>query len=162
MYCNKSGYPYLYHIVVVCMIALSFGTVSGATAENRYVGSKICKDCHEEAYKSFYKYAKKANSFKAIQRMRDHLGPEEVKRCYKCHTTGYGRPGGFVSESSTPGMKNAGCEVCLGPGGRHVESEDPEDIIGTGRLTKGRCEECHSTERVRSFNFRPLLHGGAH
>ncbi len=136
-------------------------THTGA-AENKYVGSEACRECHEDAYDNFYNYAKKAHSFEAIKKMRDHLNAEEVKTCYGCHTTGYGEPGGFVDEHSTPQMVNAGCEVCHGPGGIHVESEDADDIIGVGKLSKKRCETCHSSERIKAFNFKPLLHGGAH
>ena len=131
-------------------------------AENRYAGSKACKECHEEAYANFSKYAKKAHSFEAIKKMRDHLSQDEIKSCYACHTTGYGEPGGFTNEHDTPQLANAGCEVCHGPGSRHIESEDSDDIIGTGRLSKERCEKCHSKDRIKAFNFKPLLHGGAH
>ncbi len=144
----------------VCAICILLTQTS--LAENRYVGSEACRDCHEEAYENFTKFAKKAHSFEAIKKMRDHLTAEEVKTCYGCHTTGYGEPGGFRDENSTPDMANAGCEVCHGPGGNHIESEDADDIIGIGRLSKDRCEKCHSRERVEAFNFKPLLHGGAH
>lgn len=145
---------------VICIACALISQVS--IAENRYVGSEVCKDCHEEAYENFSNYAKKAHSFEAIKKMRDHLTAEEVKTCYGCHTTGYGEPGGFQDENTTPDMANAGCEVCHGPGGNHVESEDADDIIGTGKLSKDRCEKCHSRERIKAFNFKPLLHGGAH
>ena len=145
---------------IICTAALLLTQAS--VAENRYVGSEACRDCHEEAYENFHNYAKKAHSFEAIRKMREHLTNEEVKTCYECHTTGYGQPGGFEDEHTTPKMANAGCEVCHGPGAAHIESEDADDIIGTGKLSKDRCEKCHSRERIQAFNFKPLLHGGAH
>src|SRR4030042_5842574 len=81
-----------------------------------YVGSDACKDCHEKEYNSFMTYAKKSKSFESIERVRKGLTEEEIKGCYFCHTTGYGKPGGFVSPEKTPHLKNAGCEVCHGPG----------------------------------------------
>jgi hypothetical protein len=78
----------------------------------------------------------------------------------ECHTTGYGKPGGFRSEHDTPDLRNAGCEVCHGPGSLHCETEDPGDIMGS--LTADECEECHRTDRVEAFDYKPLIYGGAH
>ena len=149
-------------VLIAMMLVLAGGTGTCLAEEAHYVGSSQCADCHEEEYKSYASYAKKAHSFRAIEKMRKHLSPDEVKGCYGCHTTGYGSPGGFVSEEATPDLKNVGCEVCHGPGSRHVESEDAEDILGTVDKIKGVCDKCHTSERVEAFSFRPLLHGGAH
>ncbi len=157
-------YFYIKHYcltTVILALLLLFST-SAALAENRYVGTEACRECHEEPYKNFKKYAKKAHSFNAIKKMRDHLSGKEVKTCYHCHTTGYGKPGGFIDENTTPDMAHAGCEVCHGPGEKHVESGDPADILGADRLSARQCSKCHSKDRVKAFNFKPLLHGGAH
>lgn len=131
-----------------------------AEQEKTYVGSHACQECHEQEYKSFMKYAKKSHSYESIKVMRKGLTEAEFRTCFDCHTTGFGQPGGFVSEQDTPHLKNAGCEVCHGPGSVHVESGDPEDIID--ELTAKGCESCHSSERVAAFNYTPLIHGGAH
>ncbi len=131
-----------------------------SSGQPKYVGSEACKVCHESEYKNFTTYAKKSTSFKSIERVRKGLTEEEVKECYFCHTTGYGKPGGFVSPEKTPHLKNAGCEVCHGPGGNHVKTRDPRDM--KRRLTVKDCEVCHTPERVRAFRYKPLIHGGAH
>ena len=128
--------------------------------EGTYVGSEVCKDCHQEEYDRFMKYSKKADSFKSIKKMEKKLTPEEYRECFECHTTGYGQKGGFVSEQQTPELKDTGCEVCHGPGSLHADSEDPDDIIGV--LTMENCMTCHNEERVNAFDFNPLLYGGAH
>ncbi len=125
-----------------------------------YVGSEVCQPCHPNEYKSFMEYAKKSRSFHSIERMQKGLSKDEIKQCYSCHTTGYGRPGGFVSPEKTPHLKNAGCEVCHGPGSLHIKTEDSSDI--RAKLTMKDCETCHTSERIRAFRFRPLIHGGAH
>jgi hypothetical protein len=125
-----------------------------------YVGSLACKSCHEEEYKSFMSYARKSNSFRSIERVRKGLTEEEVKGCYHCHTTGYGKPGGFVSPEKTPHLKNAGCEVCHGPGEFHIKTQNPREI--KRHLTKEDCEACHTEERVKAFRYKPMIHGGAH
>ncbi len=125
-----------------------------------YVGSDTCKRCHEKEYESFTKYAKKSRSFESIERLRKGLTEEEIKGCYACHTTGHGKPGGFVSVEKTPHLKNAGCEVCHGPGSVHVRTMNPKYI--KRKMTMKDCEECHISERVRAFRYKPLIHGGAH
>ena len=87
--------------------------------------------------------------------------PEELTGCYVCHTTGYGRPGGFTSFADTPELADAGCEVCHGPGSAHVDSGgDPAKI--QAKMEMAGCEACHNAERVRAFNFKPMLFAGAH
>lgn len=132
-----------------------------AAAENSYVGTAACKDCHEEEYGNFTKYAKKAHSDRSVKIMASDLTEEELAGCYGCHATGYGQPGGFVSYEKTPHLADAGCEVCHGPGYEHVESGGDADLI-KGKLTMDDCVDCHNEDRVKAFNFKPLLYGGAH
>ncbi len=128
--------------------------------EKSYVGSQACQDCHETEYDNFRTYAKKAHSYESIKVMKKGLTDAEFRACFECHTTGYMKPGGFRSEHETPGLKEAGCEVCHGPGSVHCESEEPGDINGS--LTAKDCEACHSAERVAAFDYKPLIYGGAH
>jgi hypothetical protein len=126
----------------------------------RYVGSEVCKPCHEKEYSSFVLYAKKSKSYQSIVRLEKGLSAEDLTKCYGCHTTGYGRPGGFTSIEETPDMKNAGCEVCHGPGGMHIKTEDSNSI--KVKPTREDCETCHTSERVKAFRYTPLIHGGGH
>ena len=126
-----------------------------------YIGSEACGDCHPGEYENFTKYAKKAQSWNSIQLMTSDLSPVEIAGCYACHTTGYNKPGGFKNAQETPHLKNAGCEVCHGPGSLHQESFGDPSLI-KGQLALTDCESCHNKDRVNSFNFKPLLHGGAH
>ncbi|MEW6067987.1 MAG: cytochrome c family protein [Nitrospirota bacterium] len=126
----------------------------------KYVGSDACKDCHEREYDSFMKYAKKSKSYSSIERVKKGLTEGEIKGCYVCHTTGYGKPNGFISVEKTPHLKDAGCEVCHGPGELHVKTKDIKFI--KRRLTTKDCEVCHTSERVIAFRYKPLIHGGAH
>lgn len=138
-----------------------FWASMGISQERTYVGSDACADCHPDEYENFTKYAKKAKSSQSVQIMASDLTKKELEECYYCHTTGYGQPGGFISYEKTPELGNAGCEVCHGPGAEHVESGgDPTSI--KGKLSLADCETCHNEERVSAFNFKPLLHGGAH
>lgn len=160
---NLFDSPLLY---IIFLMLLSIFVSAPSSAEQmagkspRYVGSDACKSCHENEYRNFMAYAKKATSFRSIERVRKGLTEEEIKGCYVCHTTGYGKPGGFVSIEKTPHLKNAGCEVCHGPGEIHVKSGDSRYI--KRRMKIEECEVCHTSERVRAFRYKPMLHGGAH
>lgn len=147
-------------LIVSRMITPSFS--SGETGKKNpvYVGSSACGHCHEAEYGKFMTYAKKSRSFESVEKMKKGLTEDEIKKCFLCHTTGYGKPGGFVSAEKTPQLKNAGCEVCHGPGEFHVKTKKPGDI--KGKMTLEDCEKCHTSERVRAFRFKPLIHGGAH
>ncbi len=136
------------------------GPAAGATAP-AYVGSKACQGCHPKEYESYAKYSKKAHSSQSVKIMAPKLTPDELRGCFACHTTGYGRPGGFVSFEQTPDMANAGCEVCHGPGAAHADSGGDPSLI-KAKLSMSECERCHSAERVRTFNFKPMLFAGAH
>ncbi len=156
---------YSFRTTVTILLALVISTPVLSTAESTdtkrtYVGSDVCKKCHEKEYNSFMKYAKKSKSYESIERVKKGLTEEEIKGCYFCHTTGYGKPSGFISVEKTPHLKNAGCEVCHGPGGLHIKSRIPSDI--KRRMTMEDCEVCHTSERVRAFRYKPMIHGGAH
>jgi hypothetical protein len=152
---QASWLVYLIFFSLVCPLAWAQDAGPGD-----YVGSEACQQCHEAEYESFSRYARKSHSFQSVQKMKKGLTPDEVKVCYACHTTGYGRQGGFISLEQTPELKDAGCEVCHGPGGRHSQTEDPDHVLG--KLTIDICKKCHTEERVSAFRYRPLIHGGAH
>ncbi len=143
----------------LCISLLYAGGIEAK--ENTYVGSKACKECHEKEYSNYEKFSKKASSFESIKKMKSELTPSEYKGCFECHTTGYGKPGGFVSEKTTPDLKEAGCEVCHGPGSAHIKSEDPDDIK-CSEISMKDCTKCHNKNRVKDFGFKPLIFGGAH
>jgi hypothetical protein len=153
-------------LTLCCLVSIGLllllGQETGRAAEksNRFVGSETCGGCHTEQYDTFLKFSKKAHSFTSIEKMKKGLTDREIQECYRCHTTGYGRPGGFQDPVKTPELKNAGCEVCHGPGGDHVDSENPKKI--RRKMTIKNCEECHTNQRVKSFKFKPLIHAGAH
>lgn len=148
----------------ISAVLLVFCIGPGARAQSgekkTYVGSQSCMECHSREYQNFLAYAKKANSFENVMKMKKGLTESEYRECLKCHTTGYGEPGGFVSETETPDLKDAGCEVCHGPGSLHVESGDSKDIVG--KLSEDRCALCHNPDRVAAFKFKPMIYGGAH
>ncbi|HXW69629.1 MAG TPA: cytochrome c family protein [Dissulfurispiraceae bacterium] len=145
------------------LVVSSIGAWSGsgrAEEINKYVGPETCKGCYAQEYESFLKHSRKVGSYESIVLMKKGLTESETQGCYKCHTTGYEEPGGFRSEQETPQLKNASCETCHGPGGKHSETGDKAYI--KGKLTTADCERCHSPERIKTFKYNPLIFGGAH
>jgi len=153
---------HLFLAAIVVLLAAAGAFHAGAAAERQavYVGSETCGGCHEAQFTSFRANSKKAHSYENIRNMQKKLTPEEFRGCFKCHTTGHGEPGGFVSIEETPALQNPGCEVCHGPGSLHAASGDPADL--TWRVSLQTCAKCHSSERVAAFGFKPMLYAGAH
>ena len=147
-------------VFLLCIAYPYAGRTTTPAPQPFYIGSAACQPCHPEEYVSFMTYAKKSRSFESIAKLQKGLTDEEITKCYSCHTTGYGKPGGFISPEATPHLKNAGCEVCHGPGELHARTEEPADI--TRHLTTQDCEACHISERVKAFRYKPMIHGGAH
>ena len=147
-------------LVLLCFSWLCYAHSARSQSEKVYVGSEACRSCHEKEYTNFVAYSKKNHSFDSVSKMKRRLTGGEIETCFGCHTTGYGKPGGFRSEVETPHLKNAGCEVCHGPGSLHVKTRNPKDI--QGKLTTKDCGVCHDENRVAAFNYRPLVYGGAH
>ena len=114
------------------MFLLLFTKTFIKAAEREYLGvHEVCAKCHHVQYISWEKqpHAKAFESLKPGKRievkraanlnhMKDYT---EDGECLKCHTTGYGKPGGFVSLKKTPSMTNVQCESCHGPGSEYVE-----------------------------------------
>lgn len=157
---NASITFFLAYLISCLALAPPCGGAEKNPPQPLYVGSLACKSCHEKEYANFTTYAKKNNSYESIERLRKGLTEDDLKKCYACHTTGYGKPGGFVSLEETPHLKNAGCEVCHGPGSVHSQDRKPASIIGSPPIKM--CHQCHTSERVKAFKFKPLIHGGAH
>ena len=158
----RSTFSSLLTSAALVLLLGPFSAAQGAVQNSAalYVGSLACKGCHPEEYENFMTYAKKSTSFQSIEKQMKHLTPDEIKQCYPCHTTGYGKAGGFISLEETPHLKNAGCEVCHGPGSEHARTADSAAIIVN--MGKKDCEVCHISERVKAFKYKPLIHGGAH
>lgn len=136
-----------------------------AGAEPGYVGSATCGSCHQEEYRVFQSTSKKAVTRRQVEKLLPKLSGEEQTTCFRCHATGYGKPGGFVSYAQTPELGDVGCETCHGPGSAHVamqrrdpaeniadEGENPPVGLPVSPLIVRRpgvdvCKDCHTLER---------------
>ena len=61
----------------------------------------------------------------AAAKKKANLDPQKDythdEKCLGCHTTGYGKPGGFVSLEKTPDLVGVQCESCHGPGSEYLK-----------------------------------------
>ena len=109
--------------IIFSFILLFFFALAGAYAEKKpkFVGSETCKECHRKTTRSWGK-TKMAQSFEILKpgvrseaKQKFNLDPKkdytQEKKCLPCHTTGYGKPGGFVSAKETPLHLGVGCEA---------------------------------------------------
>lgn len=112
-----------------------------AAAAPTYVGAEKCKMCHLKQYKTWAE----TGMAKAWDRVKD---AKDVDKCVSCHTTGYGKSGGFTSVKETPHLTGVQCESCHGPGSEHtalpIKEKDPQ--IRKSTINKGitDCRTCHS------------------
>lgn len=105
---------------------------AGAPAETRFVGPAKCRNCHFPEHRS-WSAGRMAKAFELLKpgeraEAKRKAGLDPAKdytadpACLPCHTTGYGRPGGFVDFAGTPEMAGAGCEACHGAGSEYLKA----------------------------------------
>jgi hypothetical protein len=119
---------------------------AGAPQEFAVVGTKTCRDCHKPETQVWDK-SRHARAWKSLA---DH-GAEVDPDCQRCHTTGYGLPGGFVSMGRSPERFEVGCEDCHGPSQEHVR--EPKIHTGYFAQAANQCIACHDRENSPEFKF---------
>lgn len=134
-------------MAVALMIFLGGSTVfaqdsgGGASDGGMFVGVEKCKGCHAKEYNDFSN-----RKFDRVWKILNMRGEQNNPQCLKCHTTGYGKAGGFVSGDKTPGMSSKQCEACHGPGSKHVANPGDaaaKDNMKISGKTRNICIECH-------------------
>jgi len=105
---------------------------------SRIVGSDVCQSCHPGEFETWLKsgHAHAGTTLLTAENGFD-------ASCLKCHTTGFGREGGFPSDSLLEDqldLGRVGCESCHGPSGDHIGEESPR--IGTSVSLADKCNSC--------------------
>jgi len=119
-------------------------------------GTAACRKCHEED-DGLWRQSKHAAAWKTLTDSGAHVDPD----CQRCHTTGYGLPGGFTSARHSGALVNVGCESCHGPSQRHAA----QPAVPTAYLAqaKDRCTVCHDRENSPKFSYasywKKISHG---
>ena len=103
-----------------------------------YVGSEACVGCHE-AEASTWAAGPHARAMATLAAD----GKDGDSECQACHTTAFGKPGGFDPAHGLAGqddLARVGCESCHGPGGNHVA--DGATKLGTIVSLGDKCDSC--------------------
>ena len=114
----------------------------------RVANSIACLDCHGNDYHT-WENSTHAHAWATLVKDGSHVDSD----CQRCHSTGFGLPGGFVSAKRSLDRVNVGCESCHGPSQGHVD--DPE--IKTAFVARDLCTRCHDRENSPKFEFAILL-----
>lgn len=115
--------------------------IAPKSSDRKYVGAPACAVCHKNAYRIWIL----SDHAKSLEHLKiDHQ--ENNPECLKCHTTGLGKPYGFVSQAETPELVEVQCEACHGPMDGHprrkTEMQNPLET----------CITCHTEEDSPNFN----------
>lgn len=122
----------------------------------KVAGTDACRPCHE-ADATVWEESGHAHAWQTLVTAGAHVNPA----CQRCHTTGFGLPGGFVSARTSTTRTNVGCESCHGPSALHAA--DPEKPTGFGAAAKDQCTTCHDIENSPHFDatryWSEIIHG---
>jgi len=127
-------------IAIAFSIALNRPKAMAGPATTKYVSEKRCYMCHRSQAKQ-HESTVHAKSFKSLL---DHSQDKNPK-CLSCHTTGYGKPSGFMDAKSTSDLAGVGCQACHGPGSAHVEEglSKEQRLQTIDKTTTDTCIKCH-------------------
>jgi len=103
-----------------------------------YLGKESCLACHADVHGEW----EQTIHATAFQTLVDS-GDEANYLCLPCHTVGYGVPGGYLDEESTPHLKNVQCESCHGPGSNHADDPDANPL--EVNVASALCGSCHQS-----------------
>lgn len=123
-----------------------------------FVGSEACRSCHAAEYDTWSKQPH-AHALASLEKQ----GKAGENDCLKCHTTGFGRTGGFpvgAKPAMHADLARVGCESCHGPGGEHVKEGAPKigNIVSLGDKCDSCvilqiCGTCHDHANDAGFEF---------
>lgn len=123
-----------------------------------YVGSDACQSCHEKEFEIW-----SAGGHGHALDSLEAKGKADDQDCLVCHTTAYGRKGGFPKggvPAEHPDLARVGCESCHGPGGNHIgpQAERFGTIVSLGDKCDSCvilkiCGSCHDEANDPGFTF---------
>jgi len=121
---------------------------SSLSKGEQIAGSERCRECHAEDCR-LWEDSRHAHAWESLQSLRAEVDPE----CQRCHTTGYGWPGGFVSVERTPAPVDVGCESCHGPSLAHADDPDSRDTPSRSIRAEAYCVGCHNHDQSPQFVY---------
>ncbi|MBM4311785.1 MAG: hypothetical protein FJ119_12675, partial [Deltaproteobacteria bacterium] len=122
---------------------------------DHYPVAGTCRECHTEVHAAWEKtpHGRAIESLKASGRLNN---PE----CLYCHTTGYGREGGFKTMEKTPELAGVQCASCHDVQPEHLQEASSENVATVS--DKRLCLSCHTVDKSPGFNhseYMQKVHG---
>ncbi|MBN1424698.1 hypothetical protein JXA88_09080 [Candidatus Fermentibacteria bacterium] len=128
----------------------------------RYGGAQQCRACHAPVYERWLETGH-SHAMATLEHRGKHFDPE----CVRCHSTGYGKPTGFISMKVNPDLANVQCEQCHGQGSLHImyRTKGDASLEGLNPVMAERarkfpvvgptvCLQCHTPDRDPDFTYR--------
>ena len=109
-----------------------------------YASEQACLTCHPSKHETWNK-SRHSHAYETLNRVNKAFDPE----CLRCHVTGWGQDGGFISEVDTPKLKNVQCEVCHKPRLDHIKNPQRNLEVDA----KKACKNCHVKNHSPNFSF---------
>ena len=183
-----------YSFILIFVVFSFTGTIwswqANEQQEYGFTGTKACKKCHIKQFKSWAE----TNMAKAFELLKPGVRAEAKKKagleaekdysqdpeCLPCHTTGYGRKGGFVSLEKSPQLVGVSCEMCHGAGSEYVKEQYMHlknkkyklaEVIKVGLISPVTGETCTSLchnkkspffKKDEPFDFEKRKNEGTH
>ena len=122
----------------------AFFKVAGPSAQ--YAGAQVCIECHGPVHNTF-QFTAHTQAFQVLQDANQAQNPN----CFPCHTLGYGRPTGFISQTATPQLAGVQCENCHGPAANHAANPDDITVRPRVELAAAVCGGCHTGSQTSTY-----------
>ncbi len=111
--------------------------------QSHYVGVEVCSACHKSE-REFWNQTRHAAAYPTLASEHKEFNLD----CVSCHVTGYDKPGGSAVVHVEK-LENVQCEVCHGPGSRHVDKPDVDKLISIPEQSLCAAT-CHHPPHVKS------------
>lgn len=109
--------------------------------EAHYVGVEVCGGCHTQPL-AVWSATRHAKAYPSLTEKHKAFDLD----CVGCHVTGYEKPGGSTV-THVDRLENVQCEVCHGPGSKHVAGGGLKSAI-VRKPETSVCTGCHHEPHV--------------
>lgn len=131
----------------------------------KYVGAEKCGECHTKAFTKWSETGH-ASAFDSLRKGRRGIPRMFDPECLSCHVTGWHPQqvlrydSGYINEKMSAHLLGNQCENCHGPGSKHIELIENDDIEAARKLVKVTqkqaqtfCYNCHDLDNSPHFVF---------